>query len=276
MIKKSLYEILNVQPDASTDEIKAGFRRLALIHHPDKNGNSPESQVNFQIINNAYSTLSSPEKREAYDTYLNTSSVYRDKSGDTSTGPSLKNKASGRELSLQNLCCQFNFILWEIEDILNSAKQVIDNTLYSGCTIHQWLLKILVFTDRWVLQPAGFIDYFYEARKLEKSSISDLLKNGFNNNTHQPYTDIYDYFYDIRKRMDKFIKGIKVQNVLRTIEGCDIKLIDSIFEAQKLAYHYLGSINLILKNNLSEIKRFNHSNKCFDEDYKMMIEFRNR
>jgi len=274
MIKnRSLYQILNILPDASMDEIKTGFRKLALIHHPDKNSNSPESLVNFQIINNAYNTLVSPEKRKAYDIYLKTSSVYQNKSESTSADSSSKVHTAGKQWSLQNLCNQFNFILWEIEDILNSTRSVTDINLYSGYTIHQWLLRILIFTDKWVLQPAGFIDYFYQARKIGKNSVSDLLKEGFNNNSHQPYRNIYDYFYDIRKRMDKFIKSIKTQDVLKTIDGHDIKLIDSIFESQKLAYHYLGSINLILKNNGSDIEQFIHSNKCYDQDHRELIGF---
>src|SRR4030042_5617829 len=77
---KNLYEILNVSPTASTEEIKSSFRKLAQIHHPDKNNNSSESQVNFQIIYNAYNTLISMEKREEYDTYLKTSSVIKNSS----------------------------------------------------------------------------------------------------------------------------------------------------------------------------------------------------
>ena len=56
------YEMLNIKSDAGIDEIKASFRKLAKIHHPDKNENSRDSQLKFQIIFNAYTTLSQPEK----------------------------------------------------------------------------------------------------------------------------------------------------------------------------------------------------------------------
>jgi molecular chaperone DnaJ len=59
------YEILGVPRNASQDEIKAAFRRLAMEHHPDRGGD-PEK---FKKINEAYQTLSNPETRAQYDRY---------------------------------------------------------------------------------------------------------------------------------------------------------------------------------------------------------------
>lgn len=58
-----LYELLDVSPTASTDEIKRAFRKKSLIHHPDKGGD-PE---NYKKINAANEILSDPEKRKLYD-----------------------------------------------------------------------------------------------------------------------------------------------------------------------------------------------------------------
>ena len=44
----SFYDILEVSETASTDEIKKAYRKLSMIHHPDKNGNSQESTEKFQ------------------------------------------------------------------------------------------------------------------------------------------------------------------------------------------------------------------------------------
>ncbi len=274
MIKnKNLYEILNTDPEATIEEIKKAFRKLALIYHPDKNSNSPESRVNFQIINNAYTTLISSEKRNEYDTYLKTSSVAQNRPEGNFKGSSFSPGQDDPGLSLENLCNQFNFILWEIEDILNPSKHLNNDTRYSGFTIQQWILKVLVFIDQWVLGPAGFIDYFYEARNIDSKKAADLLKDGFSNYTHQPYRNLTDYFYEIRKRMDKFIKSIKIDDVLKDVAGYEIKLIDSMFEAQKLAYHYLGTINLINNDLSSSVCKFNHSNSCYDEGYRNLIDF---
>lgn len=57
------YQILGVAKNATPDELKKAYRRLASIHHPDKGGDTAE----FQKIQVAYDTLSDPEKRQQYD-----------------------------------------------------------------------------------------------------------------------------------------------------------------------------------------------------------------
>ncbi len=61
------YKILNVTFGASETEIKKRFRKLATIHHPDKNGGSKNSEETFKTILNAYETLSHKKNRENYD-----------------------------------------------------------------------------------------------------------------------------------------------------------------------------------------------------------------
>jgi DnaJ-class molecular chaperone len=64
---KDYYKILGVDEKSSEDEIKKAYRKLSMLHHPDKNGNTEESKLMFQDLNNAYSTLSDPQKRRTYD-----------------------------------------------------------------------------------------------------------------------------------------------------------------------------------------------------------------
>lgn len=66
---KDYYEILEIEKSASEDEIRKSYRKLALIHHPDKNQNSPESVEKFKEISEAYSTLSNPDKKKEYDMF---------------------------------------------------------------------------------------------------------------------------------------------------------------------------------------------------------------
>lgn len=61
------YKILNVTLGTSETEIKKQFRKLATIHHPDKNGGSKKAEETFKTILNAYETLSNREKRAIYD-----------------------------------------------------------------------------------------------------------------------------------------------------------------------------------------------------------------
>ncbi len=61
------YDILGVDRSATQDEIKSAFRRLAMLHHPDKNPGDDGAPVRFKEINAAYQILSDPEKRAAFD-----------------------------------------------------------------------------------------------------------------------------------------------------------------------------------------------------------------
>lgn len=63
------YNILGVSKDASQDDIKKAFKKLARKYHPDLNPNDPDAHRKFQEINEANEVLSDPEKRKKYDEY---------------------------------------------------------------------------------------------------------------------------------------------------------------------------------------------------------------
>ncbi len=78
MAKQDPYEVLGVSRDASADEIKSAFRRLARKHHPDVNPNDPSAEDKFKEIGEAYSILSDADKRARFDQFGTTDDVPSD------------------------------------------------------------------------------------------------------------------------------------------------------------------------------------------------------
>lgn len=68
-VKRDYYEVLGVRRDASTDEVKRAFRRLALQYHPDRNPDDPQAAEKFKEASEAYEVLSDPDKRRNYDMF---------------------------------------------------------------------------------------------------------------------------------------------------------------------------------------------------------------
>ncbi|MBI3141134.1 MAG: molecular chaperone DnaJ [Rhodocyclales bacterium] len=69
MAKRDYYEILGLNRDASEEEIKKAYRKLAMKHHPDRNPDNPKAEEHFKEAKEAYEILSDAQKRAAYDQY---------------------------------------------------------------------------------------------------------------------------------------------------------------------------------------------------------------
>ena len=69
MAKRDYYEILGVSKNASDDEIKKAYRKLAVKYHPDKNPGDKEAEAKFKEINEAHDVLSDKQKRARYDQF---------------------------------------------------------------------------------------------------------------------------------------------------------------------------------------------------------------
>ena len=71
-VKRDYYEVLGVSRDASSDELKRAFRKLAMDLHPDRNPNNPEAEARFKAAAEAYQVLSDPDRRRSYDLFGHT------------------------------------------------------------------------------------------------------------------------------------------------------------------------------------------------------------
>lgn len=69
MATRDYYEILEVERTIDAPGLKAAYRKLAMKHHPDRNGGSEDSMARFKEISEAYSILSDDQKRAAYDRF---------------------------------------------------------------------------------------------------------------------------------------------------------------------------------------------------------------
>ena len=67
--KKDYYEVLGVNKDASEEDIKKSYRKLAMKYHPDRNPDNPKAEDQFKEAKEAYEVLSDDQKRGAYDAY---------------------------------------------------------------------------------------------------------------------------------------------------------------------------------------------------------------
>lgn len=67
--KRDYYEVLGVKKAADEKEIKRAYRKLAKKYHPDTNSNNPQAEQKFKEITEAYTVLSTPEKRKLYDQF---------------------------------------------------------------------------------------------------------------------------------------------------------------------------------------------------------------
>ncbi|KAM7414910.1 hypothetical protein PAMA_019634 [Pampus argenteus] len=86
LAKKDYYDILGVPKDATERQIKKAFHKLAMKYHPDKN-NSPDAEVRFREIAEAYETLSDETRRRQYDQFGGSSAYFTGETQDRRRQP---------------------------------------------------------------------------------------------------------------------------------------------------------------------------------------------
>ena len=97
---RDLYEILGVDNNATRDEIKKSYRKLALKYHPDRNPDDQEAEKNFKEAAEAYSVLSDDRKKAQYDQFGHAGVGLGDTGGPSGFG-------GGIHMSMDDIFSQF-------------------------------------------------------------------------------------------------------------------------------------------------------------------------
>ena len=255
------YQLLNINSNATNDEIKQAYRKAALRYHPDRNSDQEKSTIEFIIIKNAYDILINNHTKNIYDSYQ---AIHNTKTNKTKTGEVsfLVQKRDANSI-FNN---QLNSIFWDIEDLLHKSIKN-KNRLYTKQQFETDLLHLLFFIEKWVLIPVGLKDYFMEARQLKEIGLNEYINNiilhkiSFN---HFPYTTIENYFFNIRVRLNTFLKNYDKYDLFKYIPNTNIRLIDSLLNTQNFSIYYINAITNALKDDKTFVCSFEHSNQYFN------------
>jgi curved DNA-binding protein CbpA len=268
----SYYNVLGVEPTAGPEEIKQAFRRLALIHHPDKNGNSAQSEAAFKVLNHAREVLADQVKRAEYDAYLATSNTLKTWMRETRTrrpaAAALPPAPDGSPAFVETVLAQLNTLLWDIEDFLRENHETDWNQEFDSRTLASFIINVLAFLDEWILDPAGFPDYFWEARgeaRPERRAYFARLRERVKGRGGEwgIFVNMRDYFYNIRRRMNLFIDRATAEDLMKIVPDYDVRILDALFEAQGLAVHNLCFLRSILSGDVEEEAPYIFSNSVF-------------
>ena len=100
------YKTLGVERNASPEELKRAFRKLAMKHHPDRNLGDKSAEEKFKKINEAYEVLSDPQKRARYDQLGSAYSSYQTNGGQPGGfdwGQWAPNSGTGQQVNFDDL-----------------------------------------------------------------------------------------------------------------------------------------------------------------------------
>jgi len=150
MSKRDYYEILSVGKDASEQELKKAYRRLAMKYHPDRNPDSKEAEEKFKEAKEAYEVLNDSQKRQAYDQFGHAgvdpsqggfhgqggsesfSDIFGDVFGDIFGGGRRGGGGGGRQRQRRGADLQYNLEL-TLEEAVKGIKKSIKIPTYVSC-----------------------------------------------------------------------------------------------------------------------------------------------
>lgn len=184
MPAKDYYRILHVAPTASTEEIKKAFRKLAQIHHPDKNKGAASSAERFEDIYEAYLVLKDRKKRTEYHY-----KTYQQRSGDSlkplpETPEDIFQLANNLHKKISHtdpFRINTELVYFEIKDLLSDYNLQILQKERKETLIRQFILQVLQ-----CMQPVRFAFIEELCKRLQilsvnyptaQKDIGDFIKN---------------------------------------------------------------------------------------------------
>ena len=192
---KDYYQILDVPENATPEQIKKSYRKLAVEHHPDRNPNDPKSEDRFKGITEAYGVLMDPVKRKEYDQF---------RSGFFSGGQKGPHFNYSQQEIFENMFRQafgrdiFNDLNTEFKSSgFRSGSGFFETILFSGAagTLGRYLRMIpgpigKIGTGLWLLQTVGTSLYTMNKKRKQQggsagepsiasNSVKDSVKNFF-------------------------------------------------------------------------------------------------
>jgi DnaJ-class molecular chaperone len=189
MNRPNYYDILGLTTLANKDEIKSAYRKLAQRYHPDKNVLTQNDVTLFIIINNAYQVLVNDLSRDEYDSYLH----------------KIKNKRysplytfKGHDPLIEKALSEFNYILWDIEDIIHNITEEYLKEQINGETPYSQTLNLFKSIEEGILEENDRYRNFIN-KKIEKRNIET-------------------YFYQLRIEVQKHIENISKESIKMEIE----------------------------------------------------------
>lgn len=180
---KDYYKILGISPDATEEDIKRAYRRLALRYHPDKNPNDPHAEELFKEVSEAYGVLIDPIKRKRYDEMR----IGREKA---------KEFTYSREQIFRDIFTEprfreiFDELLGEFQNLgLRFDQRFFQRVFFGGRG------SGIFFGGIFIWGPFSRNDYS-EYKKVSKANLSRL-----------PYIRSFDFVKEIGKKIKNYITG---------------------------------------------------------------------
>jgi len=226
------YNTLEIEKNATHDEIKKAFRRLSLLHHPDRNNGSNESNQKFQEISNAYEILSNNNKKRQYDLQNNISNINTEELFNFFTNSFFNQSKDDNKFNFMNKNFQKPVpIIKNIEININQA--------YMGCNIP-------IDITRWILEN--------NVRREEKETLYVGIPRGVDNNEIIVLREKGNIMSDTNKGDIKiFVKVINnshfERNGLDLIYHKDITLKDALCGFEFYMEHLNGNSYTISNGN---------------------------